>query len=175
MTSITYEEAPPQEPTAAEKFTSMFELNEEGRWEVAKRPSLPQLSWSDVDPVEIEKWYQGKVDLETAQGQKWADAWIQYMDAIAEPWNNFVDEAEKLALEDDELRLETDEEVIRFIADNTFVDGVSLSDTYPEIEDWITEMKAQAIQPQWYDYDVVKIPEDGKIQMPAPEQAPVVL
>lgn len=44
-------------------------------------------------------------------------------------------------MEDDQLRLETDEEVIRFIADNTFVDGVSLSNTYPEIEDWITEYK----------------------------------
>jgi len=43
----------------------MFEKNEEGRWEVAKRPELPQISWSDVDPVEIEAWYQGKVDLET--------------------------------------------------------------------------------------------------------------
>ena len=96
-----YEEYPAEEPTAAEKFASMFELNEEGRWQVVKMPELPQLSWNDVDPVEIEQWYQGKVDLDTAQGQKWADAWIQYMDAIAEPWNSFVDEAEKLALEDD--------------------------------------------------------------------------
>jgi len=36
------------------------------------------------------------------------------------------------------MSLETDEEVIRYLADNTFVDGVSLMDTYPEIEDWIT-------------------------------------
>ena len=131
MTSTTSYEEPAPEPTAAEKFASMFELNEEGRWEVAKRPDLPQLSWSDVDPVEIEAWYQGKVDLETEQGQKWSDAWIAYMDAVAEPWNSFVDEAEGLALEDDTLRLETDEEVIRYLANNTFVDGDSLMDTYP--------------------------------------------
>ena len=171
MTSNEAETVSYYEPTPAEKFTSMFELNEEGRWEVAKRPSLPQLSWSDVDPVEIEQWYQGKVDLETAQGQKWADAWIQYMDAVAEPWNTFVDQAEALALEDDQIRLETDEEVIRFIADNTFVDGVSLSNTYPEIEDWITEMKEEAIQPQWYDWDAAKLPEDGNIM---PTEAEVV-
>ena len=90
-TSTTSYEEPAPEPTAAEKFASMFEMNEEGRWEVAKRPDLPQLSWSDVDPVEIEAWYQGKVDLETEQGQKWSDAWIAYMDAVAEPWNSFVD------------------------------------------------------------------------------------
>ena len=71
--------------------------------------------------------------------------------------------------------METDEEVIRFIADNTFVDGASLSDTYPEIEDWITEMKAQKIQPQFYDYDIVKMPEDGQWEMPAAEPAPVVM
>ena len=53
------------------------------------------------------------------------------MDAVAEPWNSFVDSAEALALEDDTLRLETDEEVIRYLANNTFVDGVSLMDTYP--------------------------------------------
>ena len=171
-TSTTSYEEPAPEPTAAEKFASMFELNEEGRWEVAKRPDLPQLSWSDVDPVEIEAWYQGKVDLETEQGQKWSDAWIAYMDAVAEPWNSFVDEAEALAREDDELRLETDEEVIRYLSENTFVDGVSLMETYPQIEDWITQMKAEAIKPEFYDWDTIKIPENGQIELPE-EEAPV--
>lgn len=88
----TYEES--YEPTPAEKFASMFELNEEGRWQIAEMPDLPKLSWNDVDPVEIEQWYQGKMDLSTEQGQKWADAWISYQNAIREPWNNFVDQAE---------------------------------------------------------------------------------
>ena len=174
---MTTSEQPVQEyePTAAEKFASMFEQNEAGQWEIAKRPELPKLSWSDVDPVEIEQWYQGKVDLETAQGQKWSDAWIAYMDAVAEPWNSFVDEAEGLALEDKKLELDTDEEVIRYLADNTFVDGVSLMDTYPEIEDWITEMKAEAIKPEFYDWDIIKVPENGQIEMPTEEPAPVVM
>ena len=51
------------EKTPAEKFKDMFELNEEGRWEIAKLPDLPQLSWSDVDPDEVEDWFNGKVDL----------------------------------------------------------------------------------------------------------------
>jgi len=163
------------EPTAAEKFASMFEQNEAGQWEIAKRPELPKLSWSDVDPVEIEAWYQGKVDLETEQGQKWSDAWIAYMDAVAEPWNSFVDQAEALALEDDTLRLETDEEVIRYLSNNTFLDGVSLMDTYPEIEDWITQMKAEAIKPEFYDWDMIKAPEDGQIEFPTEEPVPVTM
>ena len=84
------------------------------------------------------------------QGQKWADAWISYQNAIREPWNNFVDQAEKIAYEHDSHNLETDEEVIRFIADNTFVDGISLTNTYPQIDEWITEMKAEALSPEFY-------------------------
>ena len=84
------------------------------------------------------------------QGQKWADAWISYQNSIREPWNNFVDQAEKIAYEHDSHNLETDEEVIRFIADNTFVDGISLTNTYPQIDEWITEMKAEALSPEFY-------------------------
>ena len=98
------------------------------------------------------------------------------MDAVAEPWNAFVDEAEALAREDDELRLETDEEVIRYLSENTFVDGVSLMETYPQIEDWITQMKAEAIKPEFYDWDAIKVPENGQIELPEEEvPAPVVL
>ena len=97
------------------------------------------------------------------------------MDAVAEPWNSFVDEAEGLALEDKKLELDTDEEVIRYLADNTFVDGVSLMDTYPQIEDIIAQMKAEGLKPEFYDYDILKIPEDGQIEMPTEEPVPVVL
>ena len=58
---------PEPEPTAAEKFASMFEQNEAGQWELAL-PDLPKVSWADVNPEEVEDWFNDKVDVHTAQG-----------------------------------------------------------------------------------------------------------
>ena len=33
-------------------------------------------------------------------------------------------------------------------------------------------MKAEAIKPEFYDWDTIKVPEDGKIELPE-EEAPV--
>ena len=38
----------------------------------------------------------------------------------------------------------TDEEVIRFIANNTFIDGSSLSSSFPGIEQFLADYRAQA-------------------------------
>ena len=140
--------------TPAQKFKDLFEKNEDGRWQLVDRKlDLPQLSFSDVDPAEIEEWYQGKMEISSEQGQKWADAWIAYQDAITQPWNDFVYRAEEFAVEGAELDMQTDEEIIRFIADNTFVDGVSLTDKYPQIDEWIAEMKEQADWEEFYDFE----------------------
>ena len=123
-------------------------------------PDLPQLSWSDVDPAEIEGWFQGKMDLQSEQGQKWADAWIAYQDAITKPWNDFVTRAEELSVEDAKLDAQTKEETIRFVADNTFVDGVSLTEKYPEIDQWINDMKDNANWEEFFNFDPIRIPVD---------------
>lgn len=60
------------------------------------------------------------------------------MDAIEAPWNAFIDRAEQISDEDVEIGMQTDQEYIRFIAENTFVDGKSLSEVYPQIEDFLT-------------------------------------
>ena len=146
--------------TPFQKFKDLFELNGDGRWQLKQMPDLPQLSWNDVDPAEVESWFQGKMDLNSEQGQKWAEAWIAYQDAIAQPWNDFVDRAEELSIEDAKLDAQTDEEVIRFISDNTFVDGVSLTDKYPQIDEWITEMKENANYEEFFNFDPIKIPTD---------------
>lgn len=54
-----------EEPTPAEKFASMFEQNEEGRWQL-RMPDLPKISWADVDDQEITEWFKSKSDLQTA-------------------------------------------------------------------------------------------------------------
>ena len=133
---------------------------------------LPSLTWTDVDDAEVEAWFQGKMDLQSEQGQKWADAWIAYQDAITKPWNDFVTRAEDLSVEDANLDMQTDEEVIRFIADNTFVEGVSLTDKYPEIDTWIAEMKAQADWEQYFNFDAIRIPvEEAPVPAPVTMQA----
>ena len=48
------------------------------------------------------------------------------MDAIEAPWNAFIDRAEQISDEDVEIGMQTDQEYIRFIAENTFVDGQSI-------------------------------------------------
>lgn len=52
-------------PTPFQKFKDLFELNEDGRWQIKNMPDLPQLSWNDVDPVEVESWFEGKMELQS--------------------------------------------------------------------------------------------------------------
>lgn len=57
------------------------------------------------------------------------------------PWNDLVNEVKQLESESTELDLQTSEDIINFVADNTFVEGASLRDTYPEIEDILVQMR----------------------------------
>ena len=98
------------------------------------------------------------MDESTEQGKKWNDAWMTYEEAIAQPWNDFVTRAEQLSVEDAELDMQTDEEIIRFISDNTYVDGTSLTDTYPEINEWIADMKNSTDWEAVFNYDAIRAP-----------------
>lgn len=62
--------------------------------------------------------------------------------------------------------MQTDEEIIRFISDNTFVEGVSLTDKFPQIDSWIEEMKAQANWEEFYNYDAIRIPTEETVTPP---------
>lgn len=42
------------------------------------------------------------------------------------------------------MGIQTDEEVVRFIADNTFVDGESLNQVFPQVEEFLTQYRAEA-------------------------------
>ena len=66
------------------------------------------------------------------------------MDAIELPTENFMARAENLSDEGREIGLQTDEEIVRFVANNTFVDGESLNEIYPQVEEFLTAYRAEA-------------------------------
>ena len=90
---------------------------------------------------------------------KWMDAWESYESAISAPWNDFVSSAESLAKEGKSLDMQTSEDVINFVAKNTYVDGQSLNDKFPEIQQFLTEAKAEAdAQEEAFNLDQLRAP-----------------
>ena len=121
----------------------LFELNDEGRYELQlPELDLPEISFVDTgDRADV--WKQDTRAAYEAIDQQWVDAWKSYEAAITEPWNNFVTEAERIQRSRDQLDIQTTEDVVNFIANNTFVDGKSLQDTYPEIQEFLAQMVAE--------------------------------
>ena len=148
------------EPTAEDcPFLRVFDKNAEGRWEVSRDivPDLPQLSFSDVDKAAVADWLASKEESMELQDAKWAEAWQTYMDAVAQPWNDFLTQAEKLSDEYVESGIQTDQEIMRFIAENTFVDGKSLSEVFPQFEDFLASYREEAlVWDDWFNFDAFK-------------------
>ena len=91
------------------------------------------------------------------QDAKWAEAWQTYMDAVAQPWNDFLTQAEKLSDEYVESGIQTDQEIMRFIAENTFVDGKSLSEVFPQFEDFLASYREEAlVWDDWFNFDAFR-------------------
>ena len=103
-------------------------------------PELPKISFNDVDDEKIMEWATGKQAETDAWNQEWVAAYEAYEQAIAAPWNKLVSEAESLIVSGSLADLKTVDEVISFVASNTFVDGVALSEVLPEYEEFIQEM-----------------------------------
>lgn len=80
------------------------------------------------------EWAAGLEAEQNSWNQEWVEAYMAYEQAVAAPWNNFVTEAERLVISGDLADAESQTEVISFVAENTFVDGVSLAEAFPEIE-----------------------------------------
>ena len=136
-----YEEEEPQ----PSMISQLFEQNEAGQWTVVV-PEIPTLSFSDVDEAEIDSWAADKEAAYEGLNQKWADAWTSYVDAIQTPWNDFVTQAESLDREGAEMDIATMEEMITFIANNTFIDGASLSETFPSIKEYLQIAEQEALE-----------------------------
>ena len=93
----------------------------------------------------------GSVDIDLSNGQDIKDtmaeqalgygelqaAWAEAIEAtvnnISESVNGLIDSAEDLDYQHTKLDLETEEEIVTFICDNIYFDGVSVSEMYPEI------------------------------------------
>ena len=133
-----------EEPTAEDcRFLRVFEQNDAGQWQRKNKllPNLPTISYSDVDPEAFRTWVESKKAENELQDQKWVDAIEAYVDAIEEPWHAFLDQAEQLSDENFKMGMQNSEEVISYIADNTFVDGKSLNEIFPEIEEFMAEYR----------------------------------
>ena len=55
--------------------------------------------------------------------------------------------------------MQTTEEVINFIANNTYIDGKSLNHKFPGIQDWLTQAKAEAdAKQEAFNLDQIRAP-----------------
>jgi len=75
---------------------------------------------------------------------RWAEAWQSYQAAIAKPWDEFLTSVEGLVQEGHDQDWKTNEEVFTFISNNTFIDGKSIAEKFPESVEWFKEVKAEA-------------------------------
>ena len=130
-----------EEQTAEDcAFLKVFEKNDDGQWQRKRKyelPNLPTISFSEVDPEAARAWVESKKAEDALQDQKWVDAIEAYVAAVEEPWHAFLDQAEQLTDENIKMGMETNEEYISYIANNTFVDGKSLSEILPQFEDFL--------------------------------------
>jgi len=127
---------------AVTQANELFEQNEQGQWALVV-PDIPTLSFTDVDEATIEQWAENKEAAYEAIGEKWGEAWSSYVDAIANPWNEFLDQAKSLDGEQDQLDIQTMDEMFTFIADNTFIDGSSLSEKFPNIKEYLSNAEQE--------------------------------
>ena len=102
---------------------------------------MPNLEWAHVEQEDMQSWMEGKMAQDEALMQEWENAWSSYMSAVEQPWNDFLDSAEALIIKDHAMDTKTDEEVISYIIDNTWVDGQSLREMFPEVEQVFTHMR----------------------------------
>ena len=78
--------------------------------------------------------------------EKWVEAWTNYVASIETPWNDFLTVADDLDNQQDQLDIDTMEEMFTFIAENTFFDGVSVKDTYPSIMEYLKFAETSALE-----------------------------
>jgi hypothetical protein len=91
--------------------------------------------------------------------QKWMDAWGTYQQAIAQPWNDFLTTSEELEREGSQLDVQTTEEVVNFVADNTYVDGQTLNEAFPEVQEWLAGMRDEVTRrSEEFSLDKLRVP-----------------
>jgi len=117
------------EPSMIEK---LFERNEAGQFQLVY-PESPAISFTDADDAAIGAYFERKMAEATALDMEFLEAYRSYESAIHQPWNDFLTKAEELTVRGIEMDAKTDQEIVTWVASNTFVDGESLYDKYPQV------------------------------------------
>ena len=131
---------PVPEPSAVEK---LFELNEAGQFQLV-HPKSPAISFTDADDAAIQAYFEGKMAEATELDMEFLDAWKNYESAVHQPWDDFLTKVEDLTVRGMDMGAKNDQEIITWMAQNTFVDGESLYDKYPQVQDVLAGIQAQA-------------------------------
>ena len=74
----------------------------------------------------------------------WEDLGTNAMKDLKSVVENFFTRAEEISNTAKELDQKTAEEVITYIADTAFIDGKSLSDMFPHIDEFLADMEEEA-------------------------------
>ena len=110
---------PEPEPTLAEK---LFEKNEAGQFQLVW-PQKPAISVTDADDAAIQAWFEGKMAEATAHDMEFVQAYKDYESAVSQPYNDFLTQVEDLTVRGVQMDAKTDQEIVEWMAKNTFVDG----------------------------------------------------
>ena len=121
----------------------VFEMNDHGEWQF-KAPDVPKITFNDIDQKAIDNWATEKEAVYRDMDSRWAEAWKSYQAAIAKPWDDFLTSVEGLIQEGHDQDWKTNEEVFTFICNNTYIDGKSIAEKFPESVEWFKEVKAEA-------------------------------
>jgi len=128
--AATAEYVPEPEPSLAEK---LFELNEDGQFQLVW-PKQPAISVTDADDEAVKAWFEGKMAEATALDMEFLQAYKDYLSVISQPYNDFLTQVEDLTVRGMQMGAKNDQEIVEWITKNTFVDGESLYDRYPEVD-----------------------------------------
>ena len=131
-----------QDKTPCPFLENLVTTNELGQKELDLQ--IPEIAFSDVSESVIEDWASTKEQAYRELDQKLSDAWTNYQDAIAEPWNDLMSKASSLAAQREQLNAVTADEAITFVAENTFIDGKSLKSLFPQIESVLATLESEA-------------------------------
>jgi len=91
----------------------------------------------------------------------WAAAWMAYQDAIAQPWNDFVSKAETIFQKGADIDVKANEDVINFVADNLYVNGESLQEKFPQIAEYLANVRQEAdTMAEMFNLDAIRVTKD---------------
>ena len=78
---------------------------------------------TDADDAAIKAWFEDKMAEATAHDMEFVQAYENYESAVSQPYNDFLTKVEDLTVRGLQMDAKTDQEIVEWMAKNTFVDG----------------------------------------------------